>query len=61
VRPDDPEVPVEEHQAWLTSLLGAAEYQVGALRGRDDPLHARLIADLDDFCVRLRRELHELQ
>jgi hypothetical protein len=57
VSPNDPEVSREEHRAWLTSLLGAAEDQVADLRARDDRLQAPLIADLDDFCVRLRDEI----
>ena len=61
MRPNEPEVSPEEHQAWLTHLLGAAEYQAADLRARDDPLQARLIADLDDFCLRLRAELSAIK
>ena len=58
---DDPDLPPVTRTAWLEHLISTAESAAASLRDRDDPTTAGLITDIDDLCVRLRRELDDMQ
>ena len=58
---DDPDLPPVTRTAWLEHLISTAESAAASLRDRDDPSTADLITDIDDLCVRLRRELDDMQ
>jgi hypothetical protein len=52
-------MPPVTQTAWLQHLVNTAESAAASLRDRNDPSTADLIADMDELCVRLRRELDD--
>jgi hypothetical protein len=44
-------------QAWLERLEAAASGALDDLRGKDDPAHRTLTADMELFAARVRAEL----
>jgi hypothetical protein len=58
---DDSDMPPVTRTAWLEHLISTAESAAASLRERDDPNTADLIADMDDLCLRLRRELDDIK
>jgi hypothetical protein len=58
---DVPDMPPVTQTAWLQHLIKTAESAAASLRDRNDPSTAVLIADIDDLCLRLRRELDEIK
>jgi hypothetical protein len=54
-------MPPVTQTAWLQHLIKTAESAAASLRDRNDPSTAVLIADIDDLCLRLRRELDEIK
>jgi hypothetical protein len=54
-------MPPVTRTAWLEHLISTAESAAASLRERDDPNTADLIADMDDLCLRLRRELDDIK
>jgi len=54
-------MPPVTREAWLEHLISTAESAAASLRERDDPSAADLIAEIDDLCLRLRRELDDIR
>jgi hypothetical protein len=54
---DGAEMSPEAQHAWLTRLLEAAQTSAADVRAKNSPQDAALLQDLDDLCIRLRREI----